>query len=125
MEPAMSTIATTHESAEIPTVTTETIPMNRHDARDASRDAAAANGRTLSHWNPEDAAFWERTGKRIAYRNLWISIPALTLAFIVWMVWSVVVINLPAIGFGFSNAQLFWLTAIPGLSGATLRIFYS
>jgi MFS transporter, NNP family, nitrate/nitrite transporter len=80
---------------------------------------------TISVWNPEDQQFWESTGKRIASRNLWISVPALTLAFIVWMVWSVVVINLPNIGFGFSTNQLFWLTAIPGLSGATLRIFYS
>ena len=41
------------------------------------------------------------------------------------MVWSAVVVKLPAIGFTFTNNQLFWLTAIPGLSGATLRIFYS
>jgi NNP family nitrate/nitrite transporter-like MFS transporter len=80
---------------------------------------------TITLWNPEDEQFWESTGKKIANRNLWISVPALTLAFIVWMVWSVVVINLPNIGFAFSTNQLFWLTAIPGLSGATLRIFYS
>jgi NNP family nitrate/nitrite transporter-like MFS transporter len=43
----------------------------------------------------------------------------------VWMVWSVVVVNLPNIGFKYSTNQLFWLTALPGLSGATLRIFYS
>jgi NNP family nitrate/nitrite transporter-like MFS transporter len=41
------------------------------------------------------------------------------------MVWSVVVAKLPAIGFDFSSGQLFWLAALPGLSGATLRIFYS
>lgn len=81
--------------------------------------------RTIAEWNPEDVSFWERQGKRIANRNLWISIPALTLGFIVWMVWSVVVINLPGIGFKFTTGQLFWLTAIPGISGATLRIFYS
>ena len=28
-------------------------------------------------WRPEDESFWESTGKRIAYRNLWISVPAL------------------------------------------------
>ncbi|MDF1856835.1 NarK family nitrate/nitrite MFS transporter, partial [Pseudooceanicola sp.] len=55
----------------------------------------------------------------------WISIPALLLAFSVWMVWSVVVARLPAIGFAFTSEQLFWLAALPGLSGATLRIFYS
>jgi NNP family nitrate/nitrite transporter-like MFS transporter len=79
----------------------------------------------LTTWNPEDKTFWESTGKRIANRNLWISIPALLLAFAVWMVWSVVVVNLPNIGFKFNTNQLFWLAAVPGLSGATLRIFYS
>ncbi|MCQ0093145.1 MFS transporter [Roseovarius sp. M141] len=81
--------------------------------------------RTLTEWKPEDAAFWADKGRAIARRNLWISIPALLLAFSIWMVWSVVVARLPAIGFGFSSGQLFWLAALPGLSGATLRIFYS
>ena len=79
----------------------------------------------LTDWNPEDQNFWEKTGKRIAARNLWISIPALLLGFAVWMVWSVVVINLPSIGFKYTTNELFWLAALPGLSGATLRIFYS
>lgn len=76
-------------------------------------------------WEPETTSFWDSTGKSVATRNLWISIPALLLAFAVWMVWSVVVVSLPNIGFKYSNNQLFWLTALPGLSGATLRIFYS
>ncbi|MEQ9125466.1 MAG: NarK family nitrate/nitrite MFS transporter, partial [Alphaproteobacteria bacterium] len=76
-------------------------------------------------WRPEDPQFWERTGRRIAQRNLWVSIPCLLLAFAVWMVWSVVVAKLPAIGFDYTTDQLFWLAALPGLSGATLRIFYS
>ena len=79
----------------------------------------------LTRWDPEDQRFWESEGKTVATRNLWISIPALTLAFVVWMVWSVVVVNLPNVGFKFNTNQLFWLAAIPGLSGATLRIFYS
>ena len=79
----------------------------------------------LEEWTPEDPAFWEAKGRRIARRNLWISIPALLLAFSVWMVWSVVVARLPAIGFKFTPEQLFWLAALPGLSGATFRIFYS
>ena len=80
---------------------------------------------TLVQWNPEDRAFWEATGKRIARRNLWISIFALFLAFAVWMVWSVVAVELPGVGFKFTTNQLFWLAALPGLSGATLRIFYA
>ena len=79
----------------------------------------------INTWEPETPSFWQSTGKATAGRNLWISIPALLLAFAVWMVWSVVVVNLPNIGFTYSNNQLFWLTALPGLSGATLRIFYS
>lgn len=79
----------------------------------------------INTWEPESSAFWGSGGKATANRNLWISIPALALAFAIWMVWSVVVVNLPAIGFKYSTNQLFWLTALPGLSGATLRIFYS
>ena len=82
-------------------------------------------GPTLDEWHPEDEKFWETTGRRIAQRNLWISIPALLLAFSVWMVWSVVAAKLPALGFQYTTDQLFWLAALPGLSGATLRIFYS
>ncbi|GAA6202669.1 MFS transporter [Aquicoccus sp. SU-CL01552] len=81
--------------------------------------------RVLEDWRPEEDDFWQDKGRRIARRNLWISIPALLLAFSVWMVWSMVVARLPAIGFDFSTSQLFWLAALPGLSGATLRIFYS
>jgi NNP family nitrate/nitrite transporter-like MFS transporter len=83
------------------------------------------SGHVLAEWKPEDPAFWESKGRAIARRNLWISIPALLLAFVIWMVWSVVVAKLPAVGFKFTNDQLFWLAAMPGLSGATLRIFYS
>ena len=86
---------------------------------------AARPGPTLTDWRPEDEAFWKAKGHAIATRNLWISIPNLLLAFSVWMVWSVVVAKLPAIGFDYSTGQLFWLAALPGLSGATLRIFYS
>ncbi|WP_310737514.1 NarK family nitrate/nitrite MFS transporter [Inhella gelatinilytica] len=79
----------------------------------------------IQHWNPEDAAFWRGQGRAVARRNLWLSIPALALSFAVWMVWSVVVVNLPAAGFRYSTNQLFWLAALPALCGATLRIFYS
>lgn len=80
--------------------------------------------RVLEDWRPEDPQFWADKGRAVARRNLWISIPALLLAFSVWMVWSMVVARLPAIGFAFAPEQLFWLAALPALSGATLRIFY-
>jgi NNP family nitrate/nitrite transporter-like MFS transporter len=81
--------------------------------------------KTLTIWTPEDKAFWEQQGRAIANINLWISVPSLFLAFAVWQLWSVVAVNLPALGFKFTPNELFWLAAAPGLSGATLRIFYS
>jgi NNP family nitrate/nitrite transporter-like MFS transporter len=82
-------------------------------------------GAVLTDWRPEDPAFWAEKGSRIARRNLWLSIPALLLSFAIWQVWSVVVAKLPLVGFTFTTDQLFWLAALPGISGATFRIFYS
>lgn len=79
----------------------------------------------ITHWEPENQDFWKTQGRHIARRNLWISIFALLLAFAIWQVWSVAVLNLPNIGFQYSKNQLFWLAALPALSGATLRIVYS
>ena len=90
-----------------------------------AESADVRQGHTLTDWRPDDPAFWQETGRKIATKNLWISIPCLLLAFSVWLVWSVVVAKLPAIGFAYSTDELFWLAALPGLSGATLRIFYS
>jgi NNP family nitrate/nitrite transporter-like MFS transporter len=89
----------------------------------AQAGALAATG-AIQDWRPEDSTFWESTGRAIARRNLWVSVPCLLLSFSVWMVWSVVVAKLPSVGFRFTTEQLFWLAAMPGLSGATLRIFY-
>ena len=73
-------------------------------------------------WNPEDTAQWEGPGKRIAARNLWISIPCLLCAFAVWSYWSIITVQMKNLGFPFSSDQLFTLTAVAGLTGATLRI---
>ncbi|MBX9962564.1 MAG: NarK family nitrate/nitrite MFS transporter [Burkholderiales bacterium] len=88
-------------------------------------DSTARRGRLLTVWTPEDKQFWQQQGQAIATLNLWISVPALFLAFAVWQLWSVVAVNLNALGFHFTTNQLFWLAAAPALSGATLRIFYS
>jgi MFS transporter, NNP family, nitrate/nitrite transporter len=79
----------------------------------------------IARWTPEDEGFWRSFGRAVARRNLGLSIPALTLAFAVWMLWSAVVVHLPAAGFRYSTNQLFWLTALPALCGATLRMFYA
>ena len=77
---------------------------------------------TITDWRPEDEAFWESTGKRIAYRNLWISIPALLCGFAVWGMWGVITVQMLNLGFPFTQAELFTLTAIAGIAGATMRI---
>jgi NNP family nitrate/nitrite transporter-like MFS transporter len=83
------------------------------------------SGRTgvdIQKWDVEDNAFWESTGKRIAYRNLWISVPALLCGFAVWGMWGIITVQMLNLGFPFTQAELFTLTAIAGISGATMRI---
>ena len=76
----------------------------------------------VSDWRPEDDRFWETTGKRIAYRNLWISVPALLCGFAVWGMWGIITVQMLNLGFPFTQAELFTLTAISGIAGATMRI---
>lgn len=98
--------------------------------------------RTLQHWDVEDTAFWDETGKKVAYRNLWVSIPNLLCGFSVWLYWGMIAKILRRVHFGnpelfnftFNNdgqpyenageyaALLLTLPAVAGLVGATLRI---
>lgn len=78
--------------------------------------------RNLKQWNPDDDAEWEATGKAIATRNLWISIPSLLTGFAVWLYWGIITVQMINLGFSFSQSELFTLAAIAGLTGATLRI---
>jgi MFS transporter, NNP family, nitrate/nitrite transporter len=88
----------------------------------AARQAGASQGADVHDWRPEDETFWETTGKRIAYRNLWISVPALLCGFAVWGMWGIITVQMLNLGFPFTQAELFTLTAIAGISGATMRI---
>jgi len=76
----------------------------------------------IREWRVEDTPFWETTGKSIANRNLWISIPSLLCGFAVWLYWGIITVQMLNLGFPFSKAELFTLAAIAGLTGATLRI---
>ena len=87
-----------------------------------SAKAAAGGGVDIPRWEVEDNAFWESQGKRIAYRNLWISVPALLCGFAVWGMWGIITVQMLNLGFPFTQAELFTLTAIAGISGATMRI---
>jgi len=86
---------------------------------------AAHNSRWLADWNPDDPAFWEKTGKKIARRNLVWSILAENIGFSVWLIWSVVAARLPKVGFPYTTEQLFSLVAIPGLIGSLMRFPYT
>jgi NNP family nitrate/nitrite transporter-like MFS transporter len=76
----------------------------------------------IKEWDVENTEFWERSGKKIANRNLWISIPSLLSGFAVWLYWGIITVQMLNLGFPFEKAELFTLAAIAGLTGATLRI---
>jgi MFS transporter, NNP family, nitrate/nitrite transporter len=76
-------------------------------------------------WQPEDRAFWAAGGSRLAWRTLIITTASLVLSFATWFTMSAVVVRLPQIGFRFDTMQLFWLAAMPGLAGGTLRILHT
>ncbi|MCK4507245.1 MAG: MFS transporter, partial [Desulfuromonadales bacterium] len=76
----------------------------------------------LDKWDVEDEQFWNSTGKKIASRNLWISIPSLLCGFAVWLYWGIITVQMINLGYPFSQSELFTLSAIAGLTGATLRI---
>src|SRR4051794_24571529 len=79
----------------------------------------------ITHWEPEDEHFWESTGKRIARKNLAFSIFAEHLGFSIWVLWTIVVINLGNVGITLTLPEQFWLTAVPNLVGSTLRTPYT
>ena len=99
--------------------------MSTNKLRAAQAQAATEktySGADIADWRPEDERFWATTGKAIATRNLWISIPNLLIGFAVWLMWGIITVQMLNLGFPFTQAELFTLTAIAGLMGATFRI---
>ncbi|MEU1228289.1 nitrate/nitrite transporter [Streptomyces sp. NPDC005828] len=86
----------------------------------------SASGRWIEGWDPENEEFWEHSGKRIARRNLLMSVLSEHIGFSVWSLWSVLVLFMsPEIGLGFAPAEKFLLVVTPTLVGAVLRLPYS
>ncbi|MFE0274941.1 nitrate/nitrite transporter [Streptomyces sp. NPDC058992] len=84
------------------------------------------SGRWIEDWDPENEEAWERTGKRIARRNLVLSVLSEHIGFSVWSMWSVLVLFLSdEIGLGFAADEKFLLVIVPVLVGALLRLPYS
>ncbi|MCA0328741.1 MAG: MFS transporter [Actinobacteria bacterium] len=75
----------------------------------------------LEDWDPEDSATWD---SRLAWRTLWVSTFALLLAFSTWFLASAIAPQLTSLGFDLTKQQLYWLTAMPGLAGGTLRLVW-
>jgi len=96
--------------------------MNATTKAGAKATPHPATGPDIADWRPEDETFWNASGKKVAYRNLWISVPALLCGFAVWGMWGIITVQMLNLGFPFTQAELFTLTAIAGISGATMRI---
>ncbi|MFC6087427.1 MFS transporter [Sphaerisporangium aureirubrum] len=84
---------------------------------------APQKGRWITTWNPDNPDFWQKSGKRVARRNLIFSILAEHLGFSLWTVWSIVAVKLGS--YDFSTDQLFWLVSLPNLIGSALRLPYT
>ncbi|QHC24599.1 nitrate/nitrite transporter [Streptomyces sp. GS7] len=83
-------------------------------------------GKWLVDWDPEDEDAWERYGRRVARRNLVLSVLSEHIGFSVWTLWSVLVLFMsPDIGLGFDAGEKFLLVATPTVVGALLRLPYS
>ena len=87
--------------------------------------APARGAHWLKEWQPENDRFWQSQGKALAWRTLTITTANLIMAFIIWFVVSALVVRLPGVGFKLTTTQLFWLAAMPGLAGGTLRIIHT
>ena len=92
--------------------------------------------RWIEGWDPENTTQWEREGHKIANRNLGFSVYAEFLGFVVWQLWSIVVVTIGGkmvngvatagwSGFYFTSSEQFWLISLPSLVGATLRFPYA
>src|SRR3989304_1295336 len=98
--------------------------MNKKEQRGSvgTGGAVSHSSADIAQWDVEDDAFWESKAKGIANRNLWISIPNLLCGFAIWLMWGIITVQMLNLGFPFTPAEMFTLTAISGLMGATLRI---
>src|SRR3954453_16525364 len=107
---------------------TETISAHAIDPAppaDVTPVSYSRRGRWIEHWEPDDEVFWERAGGKIARKNLALSMFAEHLGFSVWVLWTIVVLNLANHGIALSVSELFLLTLVPNLIGSMLRIPYT
>ncbi|MEY2434853.1 MAG: transporter, family, nitrate/nitrite transporter [Acidimicrobiaceae bacterium] len=111
-------------STTIDTITTDP-ELDVEPAPDVTAVTPARRGHWIDHWEPDDETFWEHTGERIARKNLILSMFAEHIGFSVWVLWTIIVLNLGNIGITLSVSELFLLTLVPNLIGSILRIPYT
>lgn len=79
------------------------------------------SSRVLVGWNPENEETWD---KKIAWRTLAVTTFSMVIAFCVWYLVSAIAPRLNDVGFDLTQGQLYWLVAVPGLSGGLMRLIY-
>ncbi|MFF5364300.1 nitrate/nitrite transporter [Streptomyces scabiei] len=86
--------------------------------------ASSRGGRWIQHWDPENEAFWNETGEKVARRNLIFSVLSEHIGFSVWTVWSVMVLFMGP-EYGLTPADKFFIVSMATLVGAIVRIPYT
>src|ERR1700704_3976234 len=110
-------------TSTIDTITTD--PVVDFEPAPAPEAAPSRRGHWIDHWEPDDETFWADTGEKIARKNLILSMFAEHIGFSVWVLWTIIVLNLANIGVTLSVSELFLLTLVPNLIGSILRIPYT
>jgi MFS transporter, NNP family, nitrate/nitrite transporter len=83
--------------------------------------STARRGEWLDSWDPENEQTWD---SGLAWRTLWVTTFCLTLAFIAWFLPSAIIPKLNALGYTFTQGQLYWMAAMPGLSAGLFRLVW-
>ncbi|GGZ91169.1 nitrate/nitrite transporter [Streptomyces bluensis] len=86
--------------------------------------ASSKGGRWIDHWDPEDEAFWNETGEKVARRNLLFSVLSEHIGFSIWTVWSVMVLFMGP-EYGLTPADKFFIVSMATLVGAVVRVPYT
>ncbi|MDQ0961457.1 NNP family nitrate/nitrite transporter-like MFS transporter [Streptomyces sp. B4I13] len=81
-------------------------------------------GRWIEEWDPENEAFWNEKGEKIARRNLLFSVLSEHIGFSIWTMWSVLVLFMGP-EYGLTPADKFLLTSMVTLVGAVVRVPYT
>ena len=86
--------------------------------------APSRGGRWIEHWDPENEAFWQEKGEKVAKRNLLFSVLSEHIGFSIWTLWSVLVLFMGP-EYGLTPADKFMLTSMVTLVGAVVRVPYT